>query len=78
MNEDIARLRTWMEENNLDLAGLARKMGVPYITAHTVIERRASTTDQFVNRFIRCFGYDVAQEIFRDHLAPVAVSEATQ
>lgn len=78
MNDDIERLREWMSNNELDNKRLARKMGIPYISVHTVIDRRASTTDQFVNRFIRCFGYETAASIFKIHLAPVAVEDVAK
>lgn len=75
MSDDITRLREWMKANNCGLKQLAEKMDMPYITAHTVVERRASTTDQFVNRFIRSFGYDLAKQIFSSHLSPVNEKE---
>lgn len=77
VDEDIVRLRNWMKDKGIDKSCLARQMGIPYITVHTVVERRASTTDQFVTRFIRCYGYELAKDVFREHLSPVVVSEAT-
>lgn len=78
MSDDIKRLQSWMKSKELGNKELARAMNIPYITVHTIIERRGATTDQFVNRFIRRFGYDVAREVFASHLAPVAETEVTQ
>ena len=69
---DIDRLRAWMHEKNLKLPQLARDMNVPYITLYSILERRRHLTDNFVTRFIRCYGSDEAETIFEDFLAPAS------
>lgn len=63
---DKERLITWMNDNHITAAKLARATGDHRVTIHHMTRGDREINQAFKWRFGEAFGFDVAKQIFAD------------
>lgn len=62
--EEIAKLKSWMNESGHSLSSLAKAMGYSYDGIYQAVNVRSFLSPHFKWRFAQVFGWEVAQQLF--------------